>query len=279
MTVHHFGTNADGSQFLESPAGAAPAGVPVDAPQRPPANSVLLVRDWATQASLPSVSTNDYGYWDYSTQDIPVIEVSGGGGIWLAIVSIEARIASAMSGLDVTTALQTATAADVKASEALRLANLASSIAGKVTINGITASEFVITPTSIGARASNTPISTNDVLGLSAVATGGSYNDLTDVPALGLAGGVATLDDTGKVPTAQLPASTGGGGGDILIKQNADGTWPARNTKTSDPQVRVYYEGTRPGPTIGVDITTAYVDNRAAGIPGDRLRAQGNIPS
>src|SRR5690349_9262645 len=125
MTVHHFGTNADGSQYLESPVGPAPAGVPVDAPQRPPANSVLQVRDWSTQAPLPSITTTDYGYWDYSTQDIPVIEVSGNGSDWLAIVSIEARIASALTGIDVSSAIQTATAADVKASEALRLAQVA----------------------------------------------------------------------------------------------------------------------------------------------------------
>jgi len=238
----------------------------------------LQVRDWSTQAPLPSITTTDYGYWDYSTQDIPVIEVSGNGSDWLAIVSIEARIASALTGIDVSSAIQTATAADVKASEALRLAQVAAEQSGKVTINGVLANTFVLNATTLGARPAGLPISVNEITGVSLVGQTGDYDDLANTPLLGLAGGVATLDDTGKVPSSQLPATIQGAG-ELRIKQNTDGSWPARTTITSDVTRRVYYEGTTPGPALGTDITMAQYDNRALNIPGDRLRAQGSVPA
>lgn len=51
-----------------------------------------------------------------------------------------------------------------------------------------------------------------DSASLSTVATSGSFNDLTDkptiptMPAVGVAGGVASLDSNGKVPASQLPS-------------------------------------------------------------------------
>ena len=85
-------------------------------------------------------------------------------------------------------------------------------------------------------------IPASEVSGLSVVATSGRYTDLSGLPAAGIpatekgaANGVATLDGSGKVSTAQLPATTGR----LEINQAADGTWPLRNSVSSDPAARV----------------------------------------
>lgn len=60
------------------------------------------------------------------------------------------------------------------------------------TYNGVTAKSLNITPSSIGAAASSHTHTTSQISGLSAVATSGSYNDLSNKPSIPSLSGYAT---------------------------------------------------------------------------------------
>ena len=254
MAVQNFGTGVDGSVFVEQVPSTPPGDTdPTDAPQRPGRGLTLKVRDDATGVDLPDITTEDYGYWDYQTDDIPLIRVSGDDwATYVVVVSAEARNAAATASVDVTTALTTANEALTKADEALLLAQQAGG--GNVeSVNGQTGS-VILTAAQVGARPTGTAIPATDVSGLANVATSGAYGDLSGRPAAsipatekGTANGVATLGVDGKITTSQVPSYLG-----IRdIFQAADGTWPLRNSVTTDTAVRVswwYYSATSPDP-------------------------------
>lgn len=113
-TVHHFGTDIDPSHFVEVPGTLDPDGSGnVTAPRRPAAGTILSVRDAATLAALPDITTQNYGYWDYTTTDIPQIQVSGDGGVtWVGpLTSAEAMGDVATAGANAADANASAQAA------------------------------------------------------------------------------------------------------------------------------------------------------------------------
>lgn len=96
-----------------------------------------------------------------------------------------------------------------------------------------------------------------NLVALKPVATTGLYTDLNGTPAAaipltqkGAANGVATLDVSGKLAAAQVPSNVG----QLDIRQGSDGTWPLRNTVTSDPNAIVNwrtYSAVSPMPQAG----------------------------
>jgi hypothetical protein len=237
--------------------------------KRPPAGQVVKVRDALTQVALPDITTTDYGYLNTWTASTPLVEVSGDGGVtWRGpLVGRESLIEALTAGSTAATALQVATSADTKASQALA----ASSSAG-VTINGFgPASTF--TSAQMGVRGTSDPIPSSAVTGLSPVSTSGLARDLADY---GQPGGVPTLGLDGKIPAAQIGG--GAGGGVLTIFQNPDGSWPSRSTVTTDATRRVewdpFYVPTAL-PKIAADGVGAYPANPALGVPGDRTIRRG----
>jgi hypothetical protein len=262
MTTHHFGTSVDGSQFVEVTGIPDPdADGNTSAPRRPPAGTALKVRSRADLSSLPDIVTAPDGYWSYTTQDVPQIEVSGDGGAtwWGPYESAESKDQQAASGANAATALQTATSADTKATQALAAAQAA----GQVTIAGVTGSSFTLTQ--IHARDDRVQIPVAEVSGAAS-----TWDDIApSAPAF------PVLGADNKIPASYLPS--GGTGSGYRIYQNADGTWPARTTVTSDPTVVVtyvmQYDVTKE-PTIGADTATAYATDLTAtpDIPGDEIQ-------
>jgi hypothetical protein len=255
MTVHHFGTSVDPAHYVEIPDPANPGQV-----LRPDAGTVLKVRSAADLSDLPDVTTSTYGYWAYTTTDIPQILVSGdAGATWVGpLTSGEAATGAVGAGANAATALQTATSADSKATQALTLAQAA----GQVTIDGTTASSFTLAQ--IHARDTRVQIPVAEVSGAAS-----TWDDIApSAPPMPILGA------DGKIPASYLPS--GGTGSGYRIYQNADGTWPARTTVTSDPTVVVtyvmQYDVTKE-PTIGADTATAYATDLTAtpDIPGDQI--------
>jgi hypothetical protein len=237
--------------------------------KRPAAGAAIKVRDAITQASLPDITTGNYGYWPTFTATTPLVEISGDGGVnWKGpLASREALIDAMTSGATAAQALQVATSADTKASQAL-----ASSSSAGVTINGFgPATNF--TSSQIGVRGATDPIPSSAVTGLAPVSTSGLARDLADY---GQPGGVPTLGLDGKIPAAQIGG--GAGGGVLTIFQNPDGSWPSRSTVTTDATRRVEWDPfyvTSALPKIAADGVGAYPANPALGIPGDRTIRRG----
>jgi hypothetical protein len=121
MTVHHFGTTVDGSTFVEQVPLTPPASPTLTAaPQRPPRATHLSVRDHVSLSALPDIQTQDYGYWDYTTTDIPSIDVSSDGfANFATFFSKESTEGSMNAGATADTALTTANAANTTANQAL----------------------------------------------------------------------------------------------------------------------------------------------------------------
>ncbi|MGN6245104.1 MAG: hypothetical protein ACTHQ3_15740 [Motilibacteraceae bacterium] len=263
-TVHHFGTDVDPSHFVEVPGTLDPDGSGnVTAPRRPAAGTVLKARDASTLAALPDITTDDYGYWSYTTTDVPQIQVSGdGGSTWVGpLISAEGKVDSLNAGANASTALQTATSADQKATQALAAAGTG----GQVTIEGVTASTFTLAQ--INARDARVQIPVAEVSGAAS-----TWDDIApSAPPMPILGA------DGKIPASYIPASVGSGG--YFVYQNADGTWPARTTVTSDPTTIVtyvmQYDVTKE-PTIGADTSTAYAQDLTATpkVPGDQIEVR-----
>jgi len=256
VAIYHFGTSVDGSVFVEQVSNTPPVDATATvAPQRPPRGLHIKVRNPGNGTDLPDAITQDYGYWDYTTQDIPVIWVSLDN--WASHVSIrsaEAMDAAASSGIEVANAVQLAAAANDTANQALSLAQ--QSTGGIESVNGKVGT-VILTAADVQARPASATIPVGDVIGLKPVATSGVYTDLTGRPPVaipltdkGSPSGVATLDATGRVAPAQLPPNIG----QLDIYQNADGTWPLRNSVSADPTARVnwwYFSATSPAPQAG----------------------------
>lgn len=142
MATHTFGTDVSPAQYVETPDPDNPGQV-----KRPPAGTELLVKDSATLADLDPISTDAYGYWTYSTTDVPGILVSGdNGGTWVGPLYsreyTDASMASATSTLDA--ALSAETAAQAAAADAASsrqaaedaAASLAGAVAGAIQVIG-----------------------------------------------------------------------------------------------------------------------------------------------
>lgn len=108
MTTHHFGTDINPAHYVEVADPANPGQV-----KRPAAGAILKVRDSATLTDLPDITTTTYGYWSYTTTDVPGILVSGDGGItWVGpLYSRESTDATHTVAADVAEATATADAA------------------------------------------------------------------------------------------------------------------------------------------------------------------------
>lgn len=91
MATYTFGTLVDPAHYVETPDLANPGQV-----KRPDAGVVLQVKNAATLADLPTIVTLTYGYWSYSTVEVPAILVSGDGGTtWVGpLIAIEAQLAA-----------------------------------------------------------------------------------------------------------------------------------------------------------------------------------------
>lgn len=111
-TTYTFGTTSNPGYFTEAPDPLNPTA----APGRPAAGTVLLVKNAVTLADLPTITTGLYGYWAYTTVDVPSILVSGdGGATWVGpLIGVEALLAGANAGAQVAAAA--ASAADAAAS-------------------------------------------------------------------------------------------------------------------------------------------------------------------
>lgn len=270
--LHTYGPSP--ALFVEdTPDASNPAAVPLRT-----AGASIPIRDGSTGVDLAPATTAPGGYLYYEIDDVPHIQIKSAQWdgtkwveAWVDEYSNETKVGWSTSAATAQQALATATSADTKAQQALDWAGSN----GAITIAGVTGTTFTLKQ--IGARSINDPISTNEINGLSPVATTGTWEVLQDKPAWGVGNGFATLIN-GKVPVSQLPASSGGGGGLVLITQNADGSWPARNTATSDPTQQVWYNPAydpSKRPTIGADTSTAYAADPAASIPGDVLLNKG----
>lgn len=123
-------------------------------------------------------------------------------------------------------------------------------------VNGDTGA-VTLTAEDVGARAASTKVPAGDVEGLKLVATTGKYGDLDGIPVAsipasdkGAASGVATLGNDGRLTSTQLPANAAL----LRIRQLPDGTWPLRNTVSSDLAATVdwyTYSATSPVPQAG----------------------------
>lgn len=113
-----FGTQTNPSHYVEIPD-------PINLGQvlRPPAGTVLKVREYGTGAALPDVTTTDYGYFSTSPS-VDIIEVSADGGVtWVSpLVSAQATVASTTAGADAAAATITANQALTTAQQALNTA-------------------------------------------------------------------------------------------------------------------------------------------------------------
>lgn len=264
MATHHFGTGVDASQYIEDPQ---PGDNP---PKRPAANGPLYVRNGTDHTALaPTTFDAETGYFTYTTEDIPEIEVStSNGDPWVPLVSIEGQAAGAVAGATAAAALAAATQASRDAAAALA----ASGSAG-VTIESVgPATSFTLAQ--IHARDLRVPIHTGDMDDLALVGISNQGSDLSDY---GAPNGVAPLGSDGKL-AAQYGGGGGSGGGEKRVYQNADFTIPARSTVSTDPTevvvVVLWYRNTD-RPVIGTDLSTYFRLDPANGIPGDDIEFYG----
>lgn len=195
----------------------------------------------------------------YPTDAIGVIPP--GETVGREMISVEAQLAGATTAADVQTALDNSITALATANDALRVAGQGGGGGGgPITIDGLTGTTFTLAQ--IHARDTRVPISIDDV-NAPQVAKTGLYRDLLQIPAKAdLVGG--------KVPTSQLPAT---GSQSRPLMQRPDGTYPARNTVSSDPTETIYFRQyyTQAEPPRGTDGAAAYAPDPANGIPGDLL--------
>lgn len=252
MTVYTFGTSVNPAHYVEIPDGVS------NPPPRPSVAGTLKVRDATTLAALPDDAYEaQTGYFLFTTTDVPIVQVSADSGVtWVPLIGIEAEEAGASAGTTAATAL-------TKAQLALdEIAALPSGGGGGGTgtvtkVAGISpdgTGNVPLTAANIGALTSSSPLAAANVVGLSSVATTGLYSSLSGTPAasvplssVGAANGVAALDSSGHVPTAQLPGSTAGGIKMVIYNGTS---WPARSTVTTDLTISVPYKGPLPGPAI-----------------------------
>lgn len=239
-----FGTSTNPAHYVEvvDPLNAGQV-------KRPAAGLVLKARSYVTGGALGDITTGDYGYWSATYPSVDSIQVSGdGGSTWVGpLFSSEVMLSAASAGADSAEALR-------RANEAVALAQ--SGTGAVASVNGKTGS-VTLSPTDVGARSAATPVPAGDVAGLALVGTTGKYSDLSGIPAAsiptsekGSPNGTATLDATGKLAPAQIPPNVG----QLNIEQLPDGTWPLRNSVTSDPAARVnwwQYAATSPLPQAG----------------------------
>jgi hypothetical protein len=267
MTTYSFGTGVNPAHYVEIPSGST------NPPPRPAAMGTLKVRSDADLTPLPDATYSAItGYFSFTTEDVPVVQVSAdGGSTWVPLIGIEAEKAAAAAGVIAGQANATALQAIVIANAALAAANSG----GETFIHatGQVGPAKIFTLAQIHARDDQDLIDTTDITGLATVATSGLSRDLTDA---NQPNGSVLLDDNGFVPDAFLQAGGGGGGaGQKFIFQNTDGTWPARTTVSTDPTECVEYipayDPTK-RPAIGTDAATAYVMNASLSRPGDKLR-------
>lgn len=196
MTTFNFGTKYDPAHYVEVPDPADPGQV-----IRPDPGVTLKVRNHATLAALPDVTTGTYGYWATTTTDIPQIQVSGDGGLtWVGpLDAAEARTSAITAGVDASSALAAANGAVATANNAASVAAAAAAaVAGGGGGGGFTGSVDWAT------QVANKPAIPATAADVAAIPTS----------ARGAVGGVASLGDgtggtqAGKVPLGQLPVTT-----------------------------------------------------------------------
>lgn len=270
MAIHHFGTSVDGSVFLEQTPSTPPASaVATDAPQRPARGLHLRVRNPFDGSDLPDIVTGDYGYWDYTTQDIPIIWVSADNfNTQLSIRSTEAMDAAVFANLDLANFEALAQSANDKATQALNLVQANTNTVESV--NGQTGT-VILSAAQVGARPIGVNVPATEVSGLATVAKTGNYSDLANTPAASVplslvsaANGVAPLGADKKVPAIYLPASTGGGGIGSVTLDNI-------------PAGSLIYSDTTTRPTARTDVRVFFdtaVDPGANALNGDKWFTQ-----
>jgi hypothetical protein len=251
VTIHHFGTSVDGSVFLEQTPSTPPANaVATDAPQRPARGLHLRVRNPLDGSDLPDIVTSDYGYWDYTTQDVPIIWVSADNfQSQLSIRSTEAMDAAVNANLDLAAFETLAETANANANAALALAQ--ANTGSIESVNGQTGT-VILTAADVQARPTGVNVPAAEVSGLAPVAKSGSYADLTNAPAasvplslVGATNGVAPLGSDKKVPAIYLPATSGGGIGAVTLDNIPSGSIISSDTTTrptTRTDVRVFFD-------------------------------------
>lgn len=270
MTTHHFGTNESAAAYIEDSLS------PGNPPPRPTASGPLWVRDGTDHAALLTTTfAADTGYFEFTTEDVPYVEIStNNADPWHPLLSIESLVDAASAGLTAAAALAVATTAAAKAQQALD----ASAGSGPTfhTPDGTTVGpKQVFTTDELHLRSTDTPLSVEDFADLPQFVTTGKLADAEDYAN---ANGVAPLGADGKVPASYMSGGAGGGGGDLVIEQNPDFTFPARTVVSTDPTELVTYDPRyrfTDRPPIGTDLATAYAMNPGAGIPGDEVKIYG----
>lgn len=269
MAVFTYGTFVDAAQYFEDDDGVS------NPPPRPTTGGTLKVQDLNGSPLPDQTYAGRTGYFSFTLTDIPACQISADNGVtWTTLISIEAQVLAEQAGANALTALQTATAAVATANAAAQAVNQ-----GNVTFlkkdgtPAATGRQFSLSQ--ILARSTEDSITPAETQGFALVAESGAGADLLDY---GQSGGVAAIDQSGFVVNADgsRPGGTGGGNsGEVVIPQNSDGTFPARNIYTTDPRVSAvyipWYDITKK-PTIGVDLATAFAVDASQNIPGDRLR-------
>lgn len=121
MTIHHWDNSI---YYFERDPSAPPAGGDTDAPQRPPAGTVVLTRNATDGLALtpPSFITDTNGHWKYQTDvtlDALSMQVSADNGLtWSAPLPSQESIALGIASAQVATDAQTAAASAVTTANA-----------------------------------------------------------------------------------------------------------------------------------------------------------------
>lgn len=116
MTAHHFGTGVNAAQFVELAAVEVTAddSSVIRVSGRPASGLELLVRDPDTLDPLDPITVDGNGYWSYTVDDVPGIQVSGdGGSSWSGILwSQETQDAAMQSASDLVSVTDRVAAAE-----------------------------------------------------------------------------------------------------------------------------------------------------------------------
>lgn len=254
-TTYTFGTLTNPAHFVEVPDPANAGQV-----KRPSAGAVLLVQNAATLVSLTSITTTAYGYWSYTTVDVPQIRVSGDNGTtWVGpLTAKEAQTSAITAGVDATNALAAANGATSTAAAAQSAVSALDTRVSTLETTGGTGGGTFTGSVDWNTQVTNRPTIPTTAAAIGALAT-------TQRAA---ANGVASLDATVKVPFAQMPVGTGAtqvaagnhthsvpvawlpAGTTLTVTADAaTGVYPARPTTRTDVVVR--WRGSTPPATGG----------------------------
>lgn len=133
MTTYHFGSGSSSTAWVEYaavPVTAQDSSTILVSPRPVDGDITLLARDASTQAPLDSIPVGENGYWATTTEDIPIIEVSGDGSSWVPQYGREALDSAVLGGQQVALAIEAGNAAtDAVTSLSSRVTDIENTIA------------------------------------------------------------------------------------------------------------------------------------------------------